>query len=165
MKRMWVIVGVVTLSLAAAACGGGGGDSGKRAAATPAGQATASQAKAGQASASEAGTVNVALKDFSITPSAASLPAGRVTFQVSNQGPSEHELVVLKTSLSPRNLPVKAGAVSEEAKGIKNIGEVEGVGTGDAKSTTLNLAAGRYLFVCNIPGHYLAGMVTAFTVT
>jgi uncharacterized cupredoxin-like copper-binding protein len=180
MKRMWVIVGSVVLSLAAAACGGGGGEVASSGGASPAGQAAVSQANAGQVGAGQAGagqlsaskvsaskvsTVSITLKDFSIIPSVASLPAGRVKFQASNQGPSEHEFVVLKTGLAPKSLPLKAGAVTEEASGIKNVGEVEGLRSGNTKSTTIKLVPGRYLLVCNIPGHYLAGMVTPFTVT
>jgi uncharacterized cupredoxin-like copper-binding protein len=170
MKRMWVMVGVVVLSLAAAACGGGGGDVAKSGGASLAGQANvsqanASQANAGQAGASKVSTVSITLKDFSITPSVASLPAGRVTFQASNKGPSEHEFVVLKTSLAPKTLPLEKGAITEDAKGIESVGEVEGLLSGKTKSTTIELAPGRYLLVCNIPGHYLAGMVTPFTVS
>jgi uncharacterized cupredoxin-like copper-binding protein len=72
---------------------------------------------------------------------------------------------VLKTNLAPKTLPVKGGAVSEDAKGIVNVGEVEGLGSGNTKSTSINLTPGRYLLVCNLPGHYSAGMVTAFTVS
>lgn len=170
MKRMWVIVGVVLLSLAAAACGGGGGEAAKSVGAPPAGQANASQANASQAgaskvSASKVSTVDITLKDFSIIPSVTSLPAGRVTFQASNQGPSEHEFVVLKTGLAPKALPLKGGAVSEDATGIENVGELEGLGSGNTKSTTIKLAPGSYLLVCNLPGHFLAGMVTPFTVS
>jgi uncharacterized cupredoxin-like copper-binding protein len=174
MKRMWVMVGVVVLSLGAAACGGAGGEVAKRGA-PPVGQANASQVNASQVnagqasasklSASKLSTVSITLKDFSIVPSVASLPAGRVTFKASNQGPSEHEFVVLKTGLAPSALPLKAGAVSEDATGIKNVGELEGLGSGNTKSTTIKLAPGRYLLVCNLPGHFLAGMVTAFTVS
>ena len=131
----------------------------------PRGQANASQANAGQAGAGEAATVNATLKDFSITPSVASVPAGKVAFQATNQGPSEHEFVVLKTNLAPESLPVKAGVVTEDAKGIENVGEVEDVGSGATKSTTLNLTPGRYLLVCNLPGHFQAGMVASFVVT
>lgn len=168
MKRMWVMVGVVVLSLGAAACGGAGGEVAKSGA-PPVGQANASQANAGQASASKVSaskvsTVSITLKDFSIIPSVASLPAGRVKFQASNQGPSEHEFVVLKTGLAPKALPLKAGAITEDATGIENVGELEGLGSGNTKSTTIKLAPGRYLLVCNLPGHFLAGMVTSFTV-
>ncbi|HZD38851.1 MAG TPA: cupredoxin domain-containing protein [Actinomycetes bacterium] len=160
MKRMRVIVGIVMLSLAAAACGGRGGEVAGSGAASPAGQANASQAGA-----SEAATVSAVLKDFSIAPTVASVPAGKVAFHATNQGPSEHEFVVLKTNLAPESLPVKGGVVTEDAKGIENVGELEELGSGATKSTTINLTPGRYLLVCNLPGHYQAGMVASFVVT
>jgi uncharacterized cupredoxin-like copper-binding protein len=36
---------------------------------------------------------------------------------------------------------------------------------GKEKVLELSLPAGNYLLVCNIPGHYAAGMVTPFVVT
>ena len=42
---------------------------------------------------------------------------------------------------------------------------VEGIAAGSAGWVTLDLAPGRYELVCNLPGHYAAGMYTLLTVT
>ena len=42
--------------------------------------------------------------------------------------------------------------------------EAEKIDTGGLKSINLNLPAGKYVFICNVPGHYKLGMHAAFTV-
>ena len=46
------------------------------------------------------------------------------------------------------------GEASE--KGAK--GEIEEIAPGETKSLTLTLQKGHYALVCNLPGHYKAGM-------
>ena len=111
-------------------------------------------------------SVRVTLDEWSVKPSVASVPAGKVTFQVVNQGKIEHELVLLKTDLAANALKARAAEpdkVDEEA-GAKNMGEIEDVGTGASKSETFDLAPGKYVLVCNVAGHYKSGMATAFEV-
>jgi uncharacterized cupredoxin-like copper-binding protein len=71
----------------------------------------------------------------------------------------EHELVVIKTNTSAAKLPVKNGEASEKG----SVGEVELAGH-KTKSLTLNLKKGHYALVCNVKGHYMAGMRSDFTV-
>src|SRR4026209_2020233 len=48
------------------------------------------------------GTVAVALQEWAVLRAPDSVPAGTVTFQVTNTGPEDvHEFVVLKTDLDP----------------------------------------------------------------
>lgn len=138
-----LVVGLAVLALVAAACGGG-------------------EEAAGGGGGS---TVNVKLNDFSIAPDVSSVGAGSVTFVAENAGPSEHELVVLETDLAPDALPVEGGAVEEEASGIEAIGEIEEFEAGAEESATFDLAAGHYVLICNIPGHFGKGMAVAFEVT
>jgi uncharacterized cupredoxin-like copper-binding protein len=101
--------------------------------------------------------------------------AGNVTFTVKNVGTIEHELVVLKTDIPYNKLPitdagdppapVKVGAdkVSEDA----NIGETgdPNLKPGDTRIFVIkNMAAGKYVLVCNIAKHYGLGMTAPFTV-
>ena len=44
------------------------------------------------------------------------------------------------------------------------VGETQELQPNASKSIQLTLAPGNYLLVCNVPGHYAAGMVLAFTV-
>ena len=47
---------------------------------------------------------------------------------------------------------------------VKVLGETNELQPNASKSIELTLASGNYLLVCNVPGHYAAGMVLAFTV-
>ena len=55
--------------------------------------------------------------------------------------------------------------VSEDADGVEFIAEVEDIAPGTAKPLTVDLTAGTYVVLCNIPGHYADGMRTGFEVT
>lgn len=117
---------------------------------------------AAEGSHSNATTVNVTLKEFSIAPDPATVPAGEVAFAVKNAGAVAHEMVVLKTDVDPKKLPQKDGGVDEDA--LQSIGEVNDVASSARGAATFRLAAGKYVLVCNLPGHYTSGMVTAFMV-
>jgi uncharacterized cupredoxin-like copper-binding protein len=116
-------------------------------------------------------TVDVTLQEWAVVPASTTLKAGQVTFNVTNAGPKdEHEMVVIKTDLGALDLPKGAnGKVDEEAAGLKVIGEVEEVSVGSTGSATLDLAPGKYVFICNIVdpdgvAHYGKGMTIAVTV-
>ncbi len=64
-----------------------------------------------------------------------------MTFVANNTGPSEHELVVLKTDLAPDALPVEGGQVDEGASGIELIGEIEEFEAEAQESATFDLTA------------------------
>jgi uncharacterized cupredoxin-like copper-binding protein len=107
-----------------------------------------------------ASSVGVKLSDFKIAPAKTSAAHGRVTFRVRNAAGMEHELVVIKTTRKAAALPTSSGGKASE-KG--SVGEVE-VGAHRTKSLTLNLKKGHYALICNIGGHYKAGMHADFTV-
>ena len=117
-------------------------------------------------------TVNVTLKEWSVTLDAPSVAAGLVKFNVRNDGPGDmHEFVIIKTGLAPEQLPVDAnGVVDENGAGIEIIGEIEGIPVGpDTRVAAFDLAPGKYVLICNIrdagerESHYHQGMRVAFT--
>jgi uncharacterized cupredoxin-like copper-binding protein len=111
--------------------------------------------------------VNATVADFAITLDKASASAGVVAVHVSGKGPSEHELVAFKTDLAPDALPIDpATSKMDEASPLVThfSPEAEKIGAGGLKSINLNLPAGKYVFICNVPGHYKLGMHAAFTV-
>jgi hypothetical protein len=112
---------------------------------------------------SSAGGVSATEKDFSIVLSSSTSTAGPVTFNITNEGPSTHQFVVIKTNDAPDALPVKNGAVDES--GLTIVDENDGVPPSTTATLPVNLAAGSYVIICNVPGHYQAGMHTAFTVS
>ncbi len=109
-------------------------------------------------------TVDVTEKDFSIAPSVASGPSGNFTFDISNEGPTTHEFVIVKTDLPADQLPVADNEVNEDDSRLQHIDEVEDLTQGDKSSFSVNLPPGHYAFICNLPGHYQLGMHIDFTV-
>lgn len=101
------------------------------------------------------------------------VPGGRVTFVATNTGSVSHELVVLPLRhgqiVGTRRVGNDGkidedGSLGEASKSCGR-GTGEGVAPGASGWTTLHLPAGRYELVCNLPGHYAAGMYTQLTVT
>jgi hypothetical protein len=119
-------------------------------------------------------TVAVTLQEYAVLPAQDSVPAGTITFEVENTGPERpHELVVIRTDLAPEALPTaEDGSVDEAGEGIEVIGEIEEFAPGSTETRSFDLAAGGYVFVCNLVeeeagqtlAHYTLGMRTAFTV-
>jgi len=114
-----------------------------------------------------AATTQAVERDFQIELSQASAPAGRIRLSVHNSGKTEHELVAFRTDLPEGSLPLDStGRVNETGPGITHIDpEAESVQPGTTKSVTLDLPAGRYVVICNLPGHYASGMHQVLTVS
>jgi uncharacterized cupredoxin-like copper-binding protein len=105
-------------------------------------------------------TVAVSLKEFKVmAPS--STKAGKVTFAVRNRGKLKHEFIVVKTNRPAGKLPLK-GAVAR-LTGVK--GKLKPFKPGSLKKLTLTLKSGKYVLLCNLPGHYKAGQYKAFRVS
>lgn len=117
-----------------------------------------------------ASTVAVTLQEFAVAADPASVPAGSVTFDVTNEGPEDvHEFVVIKTDLAPTELPTdEDGVVEESGEGMEVVDEIEDIPIGETQSLTAELDAGAYALICNIfekgEAHYSLGMRTGFTV-
>jgi uncharacterized cupredoxin-like copper-binding protein len=107
-------------------------------------------------------TVAAVLSEWAITADPATVPAGEVTFDVSNTGAIPHELAIVRTDLAADALPVADGVVNEADLDV--VGRVEEFAGGAESSGTFELEAGTYVLICNIPAHYSQGMHAAFTV-
>ena len=101
------------------------------------------------------------------------VPQGTVSFLVSNAGSINHEMVILPLAgiEGAQTRPVgddgkidEAGSLGEASK-TGGVGAGEGIEPGAFSWVTVTLAPGRYELVCNIAGHYTAGMSTQLTVT
>ena len=101
------------------------------------------------------------------------VPAGTVRLVAVNHGTRTHELVVLPlaagASAGARTLGAddsvdEAGSLGE-ASNACGAGSGDGITAGTAGWVTLTLTPGRYELVCNLPGHYAAGMYTELDVT
>jgi len=101
--------------------------------------------------------------EFFVKPSSESIAADEVTFQAKNIGSAVHELVMYRTDEKPGALKQDSGvAVLDPAKVID---QTDNLSAGDEAELSVTLEAGKYLLLCDLPGHYQAGQVVAFTVT
>lgn len=150
-SAVWVsILGCAAVLTLASSCGDDNGDCGNNAA-----------------------TVNVTLREFSVTPSRPSAPHGNITFHVTNAGTEDHEFLVVRTDLPPDALPQNEdGSYMEDGAGTELIDEIEEFPAGTSEDLTLDLEAGDYVLLCNrvevddeeLEAHYALGMFAAFTV-
>jgi uncharacterized cupredoxin-like copper-binding protein len=124
------------------------------------GLAAAKQAPPGAAKT----TVDVSVGEFFIKPRTSSSTPGPVEFNVTNGGKVAHEFVVVKTDLAPDKLPTRPDGGADEEKAGVVPGELEDLGPGTTKRLRLSLKPGKYVFICNLPGHYAAGQRAGFTV-
>jgi uncharacterized cupredoxin-like copper-binding protein len=102
------------------------------------------------------------LADYKITVNVPSVKAGTIKIGVRNLGNMEHSFEVLKTDLPQDKLPVDNA--SAKAKEDGKIGEIKSIAAGKSASVTVDLTPGKYVFICNVAGHYQLGMHAGFTV-
>ena len=114
--------------LASAACGGGSSSS--------------SSSQSGSGATAQGTVVAVAAGEFYFKLDRTSVPAGKVTFVVKNEGKVGHEMVVAMGEIGEDELEV-----------------------GMTGNLNLDLQPGHYAIICNLPGHYKGGMYADLTVT
>ena len=100
-----------------------------------------------------------------IKASPGAVKAGEITFNVTNDSKDTvHEMIVMYLANPGKPLPYleAENRVDEDKAGDK--GEVSELDPGKSGTLTVELKAGKYLLICNVPGHYGAGMWAEFTV-
>jgi plastocyanin len=131
-QALWPVLAIGVLTLALGACGGSSSNS--------------SSAATSAAGGGPGKTIDVTLKDFSITLAGGdSLAAGTYSFAASNQGPSAHNLTISGPGVSNQATPT--------------------FGPGQSETLTVTLRKGSYQFYCSVPGHKEAGMLDTITVS
>jgi uncharacterized cupredoxin-like copper-binding protein len=103
---------------------------------------------------------------MSIRTDKATVKAGEIHFAATNWSRGViHEMLVVAVDNPNAPLPYdyNAGVVPE--KQVKVMGEIAELQPNASGSLDAKLAPGSYLLLCNVPGHYAAGMVTPLTVT
>ena len=115
--------------------------------------------------ATESGTkISGDLSEWKIAVDSSTVIAGDLTFRVRNSGTIDHEFVVVKTDIPAGAIPVQGGLFVEDQEGIDVIDEIPPFAKGGTEELAIALDAGLYQLVCNLPGHYQAGMHTTFIV-
>jgi uncharacterized cupredoxin-like copper-binding protein len=101
----------------------------------------------GGGSAQPAGSIKVTMTEWTFSPSTLSVPSGKVVFYIVNAGTISHDMVIKDS----------AGTVA---------GRSDLVSAGDSFVFTVDsLAAGKYRFICDQPGHEANGMFGTLTAT
>jgi uncharacterized cupredoxin-like copper-binding protein len=101
------------------------------------------------------GKVTVTSTEFRFSAPQIDARPGKLTLTLDNAGSIVHELVLLKSSAAPGSLKVAANGRVSEATSVGEVSELKSHAT---NSTTFDLKPGRYIYVCNLPGHYANGM-------
>jgi hypothetical protein len=180
--------GMMTVTLVAAGCGDDDGGTsaenlskGSATTSTTGGTGTTTAGGAteckteGAANTTATQEIVVTLGEFTIKPSAQP-KAGYVNFKAENGGAENHEIVIIKTDEKAEALPKDADGGLDEDKLPEGalIGEIEGFPSGKVCSGVFNMAAGKYVLLCNITetepngekeSHFKEGMHTSLVVS
>ena len=104
----------------------------------------------------------VTMKDYRVELSVDTVKAGTVKIGVKNAAGMEHSFELIKTDLPFDKLPVDTGAAKAKEDGL--IKQIKTLGVGKVAVVTADLAAGTYVVICNVAGHYQLGMRAGLTV-
>lgn len=107
--------------------------------------------------------IDVTLVDDGVTLSETEVSSGTLTFHTTNDGTQTHEIEVFEGEKDPATLPIEDHVADTE--GWTLIDEIEDITPGASADLTLDLEAGTYQVVCNLPGHFENGMYSTLTVS
>jgi uncharacterized cupredoxin-like copper-binding protein len=151
-QRVLIAVPALALAVAVAGCGTTSAESqgdppAKKAAGTSAGRVAGRH-------------LTVAMTEYRFKPSSLTVRAGRLHVTAKNDGHQEHEFVLIRSSRPAAALRTKG----KEALEAGSVGEISERKPGTSGTHAFNLKPGRYVFICNVPGHYRHGMRGTLTV-
>jgi hypothetical protein len=97
-------------------------------------------------------SLQVGLSEWSVVPSAGVVPSGPLQITIRNYGLVVHQLDIFRTAVWAQRLPVRRGrAIGQEAAPPVD------VPPGQTRLIQVRLAAGFYLLLDNLRGHYALG--------
>ena len=103
---------------------------------------------------------------MTLTLDKSTIKAGDTTFLVHNDAVSEeHEMVLVKLKSPDQKIDVVLSKHRVDEKKLKSLGEVSDLKPGADGKLNAKLAPGAYVLLCNIKGHFEAGMHATLTVT
>ncbi len=101
-----------------------------------------------------------------IAVSQETVKAGETTFEVLNSSTDAiHEMILAHLKDLTQVLPYIPNESRVDEDHMETLGEVSELDPGARGAVRLDLKPGSYLLFCNVPGHFMAGMWTVFTVT
>ena len=108
------------------------------------------------------GQIRADERDYGISLTSTTVRPGQVTFIARNTGATAHDLIVLKTDLANDKIPLdgQTGKAKEDGK----VDGLTDIPPGQTRNLRVDLPAGHYVLICNVPGHYQLGMHTDLTV-
>lgn len=106
----------------------------------------------------------VGLADFEVRTERPVVSPGRYVFQLSNAGPTVHELVVARVPEPGAPLPFDATGLLVDEESMDVVAADESVEFLAVDPLAVDLAPGEYVLFCNIEGHYRSGMFTRIAV-
>jgi uncharacterized cupredoxin-like copper-binding protein len=102
---------------------------------------------------------------LSVKADVTTVPAGKVTFQVTNSSKDiVHEMLVSPAPADGKLMPYMADMMKVDEDSAGHLGEVSELNPGQGGALTLDLKPGKYVLFCNIPAHFMNGMWTEITV-
>jgi uncharacterized cupredoxin-like copper-binding protein len=111
-------------------------------------------ATAADSSPSAGRATTFAMSEFKFKPKQLSTKAGKWRVTAKNTGKLPHEFILIRTKRAAKSLPVKGSKAV--VKGA--VGDIPEQKPGKRASHTFKVKRGRYVFICNVAGHYKAGM-------
>lgn len=103
---------------------------------------------------------------MTLTLDQSTIRAGETTFLVHNDAMSEeHEMVLVKLKSADQKIAVDAAKDRVNEKKLNSMGEVSELKPGADGELKAKLVPGSYVLLCNIKGHFQAGMHATLTVT
>jgi uncharacterized cupredoxin-like copper-binding protein len=96
--------------------------------------------------------------------SSPTVTAGKVTFLITNSSTDmKHELVGFQTKTPAADYPISGfegdpNRIDEDTAGPVVLDTGAALDPGATQMVSVNLKPGHYALVCNLPGHYKAGM-------
>jgi hypothetical protein len=107
--------------------------------------------------------VRVTERDFHISVPKR-VPNGDLLLTVANKGPEDHELLVVRASSA--RLPMRSDGVTVNEAALQSVKEpsLEPGAPDSVRALRLHLPPGRYVFFCNMAGHFMGGMHAVFVV-
>jgi uncharacterized cupredoxin-like copper-binding protein len=118
----------------------------------------------GRQEVSSGSIVGVSERDFKISAGGGQVAAGAVVLRVHNEGPDQHELIVVPAGRQGLPFRTDGFTINEEAIQRSELGSIEPQRPGSTEYVHVHLRPGRYLLFCNMAGHFMAGMHTDLVV-